>query len=115
MEAGEGWSAGSDPGNGSKAMKKTNGLKEVDVYRSSHTNSCFNKWIREGNVHILHMCSNCPFMLAAVMRRVHVGKMEMNGSTPWRGVRGAKNGIIVEKTHFYNIVSPSVLRNRRSM
>lgn len=35
MEAREGWSAGSDPGNGSKAMKKTNGIKEVDVYRSS--------------------------------------------------------------------------------
>lgn len=46
------------------------------------------------------------------MRRVHVGKMELNGSTPQRGVRRAKNGIIVEKTHFSNIICPSVLHNR---
>lgn len=46
------------------------------------------------------------------MRRVHVGKMELNGSTPRRGLRRAKNGIIAEKTHFYNIICPSLLRNR---
>lgn len=57
MEAREGWSAGSDPGNGSKAMKRTNGPKEVDVYRSSHTNSRFNKRIREGITYMSCICA----------------------------------------------------------
>lgn len=57
MEAREGWSAGSDPGNGSRAMKKTNGLKEVDVYRSSHTNSCFNRRRREGITYMSCICA----------------------------------------------------------
>lgn len=32
-------------------MEKEKGLEEVDVYRSSHTNSCFNKRIAEGRTY----------------------------------------------------------------
>lgn len=57
MEEREGWSTGSDPGNRSKAVRKTNGLKEVDVYRGLRTNSRFNKRIREGVTCVSCMCA----------------------------------------------------------
>lgn len=90
MEEEEGRGAGSDPGNPSNAMEKPNGLEEMDVYRSLHTNSCFNKRIREGTTYTYppHVQQQLRFRVSwrKVTCASHVEKMEINGSTPRRGL-----------------------------
>lgn len=75
-------------------MEKEGGLEEVDVYRSSHTNSCFNKRIAEGITYTFP-----PYVQrgafgvcrSTAVCALHVEKREMTGShnlekhdTSWR-------------------------------
>lgn len=101
-------------------MEKEKGLEEVDVYRSSHTNSCFNKRITEGLTYTYR-----PYVQQWVFGVCFACGKEGND---WQSQPGETRHIVessyerenvsdcitVEKTHFFEIISTSVLHNRHS-
>lgn len=126
MKKQEGWSGGSNPRNRSKAMEKAKGLEEVNVYRSLHTNSGFNKRIKGGITYTYPPCvqqhlQQSAFHVCWSKAKCALETEKWVAVTTWRNMtqqeesfkkKNVSHWMTVENIHFHKIICSSLLHNR---